>query len=115
MASSSTTPSTRPSTSRSTGKAPDRPASLRSTPAAAMTVTAGDTVLEAILRRDRQVVVAALIVVIAMAWLWILLGAGPGMSAMDVIVGLSPDHMASMMAPALWTAGYAGKCSRWGG
>ena len=71
-----------------------------------MTVTAGDTVLEAILRRDRQVVVAALI--IAMAWLWILLGAGTGMSAMDVIVGSSPDHMANIMAPALWTAGYAG-------
>ena len=44
-----------------------------------MTATADDTVLEAILRRDRQVVVAALIVVIAMAWLWILLGAGTGM------------------------------------
>jgi predicted metal-binding membrane protein len=73
-----------------------------------MTVTADDTVLEAILRRDRQVVVAALIVVIAMAWLWILLGAGTGMSAMDVIGGSSPDHMASMMAPALWTAAYAG-------
>ena len=40
-----------------------------------MSATADDTVLEAILRRDRQVVVA-LIVVIAMAWLWILLGAG---------------------------------------
>ena len=73
-----------------------------------MTVTADDTVLEAILRRDRQVVVAALIVVIAMAWLWILLGAGTGMSAMDVIVGPSSDQMASIMAPALWTAGYAG-------
>ena len=73
-----------------------------------MTATADDTVLEAILRRDRQVVVAALIVVIAMAWLWILLGAGTGMSAVDVIVRPSPDHMASMMAPALWNAGYAG-------
>ena len=73
-----------------------------------MTTTADDTALEAILRRDRQVVVAALIVVIAMAWLWILLGAGTGMSAMDVIVGPSSDQMASIMAPALWTAGYAG-------
>jgi predicted metal-binding membrane protein len=73
-----------------------------------MTATADDTFLEAILRRDRQVVVAALIVVIAMAWLWILFGAGTGMSAMDVIVGPSPDHMASIMAPALWTASYAG-------
>jgi predicted metal-binding membrane protein len=65
-----------------------------------MTVTAGDAVLEAILWRDRQVVVA-LIVVIAMAWVWILLGAGTGRSAMDVIVGLSPDHMASIMAPGV--------------
>ena len=73
-----------------------------------MTATADDTVLETILRRDRQVVVAALVVVIVMAWLWILLGAGTGMSAMDVIGGSSPDHMASMMAPALWTAAYAG-------
>ena len=73
-----------------------------------MIATADDTILEAILRRDRQVVVAALIVVIAMAWLWILLGAGTGMSAMDVIVGPSSDQMASIMAPALWTAGYAG-------
>ena len=73
-----------------------------------MTVTADDTVLETILRRDRQVVVAALVVVIVMAWLWILLGASTGMSAMDVIVGPSSDQMASIMAPALWTAGYAG-------
>ena len=73
-----------------------------------MTATADDTVLETILRRDRQVVVAALVVVIVMAWLWILLGAGTGMSVMDIIVGPSPDHMASMMAPALWTTGYAG-------
>ncbi len=73
-----------------------------------MTAAADDTVLEAVLRRDRQVVVAALIAVIAMAWLWILLGAGTGMSAMGMILGPSPDGMASMMAPALWTLGYAG-------
>src|SRR5215472_13577086 len=73
-----------------------------------MTVPADDTVLEAILRRDRQVVVAVLIAVIAMAWLWILLGAGTGMPAMNTIVGSNPDGMASMMAPALWSAGYAG-------
>ena len=69
---------------------------------------ADDTVLETVLRRDRQAVVAALVAVIAMAWVWILFGAGTGMSAIDVIVGSSPDHMASIMAPALWTAGYAG-------
>jgi predicted metal-binding membrane protein len=73
-----------------------------------MTDVADDTVLEAVLRRDRHVVVAALIAVIAMAWLWILLGAGTGMSAMDMILEPSADGMASMMAPALWTLGYAG-------
>ena len=73
-----------------------------------MTAAADDTVLEAVLRRDRQVVVAALIAVIAMAWLWILLGAGTGMSAMDMILGPSADGMAGMMAPAVWTLGYAG-------
>src|ERR1700675_3393089 len=73
-----------------------------------MTDGADDTVLEAVLRRDPHVVVAALIAVIAMAWLWILLGAGTGMSAMDMILGPSPDGVASMMTPALWTVGYAG-------
>jgi len=72
-----------------------------------MTAAADDTALEAVLRRDRRAVVAALIAVIAMAWVWILLGAGTGMSAMDMIVG-RPDGMASMMAPARWTVGYAG-------
>ena len=80
-----------------------------------MTAAAGDTVLEAVLRRDRQVVAAALIAVIAMAWLWILLGAGTGMSAMDMILEPSPDGMASMMVPAVVTVGYAGVCSPCGG
>jgi predicted metal-binding membrane protein len=73
-----------------------------------MTATADDTVLEALLRRDRQAVAAALIAVIAMAWLWILLGGGTGMSAMDVILGTHPSGMANMMRPAVWTVGYAG-------
>jgi predicted metal-binding membrane protein len=77
-------------------------------PTGAMTVAADDTVLEAVLRRDRQVVAAALIAVIAMAWLWILLGAGTGMSAMDMILGSSAGGMAGMMGPAVWTLGYAG-------
>ena len=73
-----------------------------------MIAASNDSVLEAILRRDRQVVVAALIAVIAMAWIWVLLGAGTGMSALDMIRGSSPHGMASMMAPARWTVGYAG-------
>jgi predicted metal-binding membrane protein len=73
-----------------------------------MTLPADDTVLEAVLRRDRQIVASALIAVIAMAWFWILRGAGIGMSAMDMILAPSADGMASMMAPAVWTLGYAG-------
>src|SRR5271170_7344334 len=69
---------------------------------------AADTVLEAVLRRDRQVVVVALVAVIALAWIWILLGAGTGMSAMDMLLGPGAEGMAGMMAPAAWTLGYAG-------
>ena len=67
-----------------------------------------DMLLEAVLRRDRQVVVGALIVVIALSWIWILLGAGTGMPAIDMVLGSGPDRMARMMAPAMWTLGYAG-------
>ncbi len=67
-----------------------------------------DTVLEAMLRRDRQVVVAALIAVIAMAWIWILLGAGTGMSATVMLFAPGAEGMAGMMGPAAWTLGYAG-------
>jgi predicted metal-binding membrane protein len=69
---------------------------------------ADDTLLEAVLRRDRLAVVAALVVVIALSWIWILLGAGTGMSAVDMLFGSGPDNMAGMMAPATWTLGYAG-------
>ncbi len=67
-----------------------------------------DTLLEVVLRRDRQAVIAALVVVIALSWMWILLGAGTGMSATDMIFGSSAGGMAAMMAPAAWTPGYAG-------
>jgi predicted metal-binding membrane protein len=67
-----------------------------------------DTLLEAVLRRDRLTVVSALGAVIALSWIWILLGAGTGMSAIEMILGADPDGMARMMAPAEWTVGYAG-------
>ena len=58
---------------------------------------ADDTVLETVLRRDRQAVVAALVAVIAMAWVWILLGAGTGMSALDMLAGPGANSMAGMI------------------
>jgi predicted metal-binding membrane protein len=61
------------------------------------------------LRRDRLVVVAALTTVIGIAWIWILLGAGTGMSAVAMTGGARMSGMAGMMMePAAWTAGYAG-------
>ena len=67
-----------------------------------------DTLLEAVLRRDRQAVIAALVLVITLSWIWILFGAGTGMSALDMFVGPGAGGMAGMMAPAVWTLGYAG-------
>ena len=90
--------------------------------------------LETVLRRDRIVVIAALVAVIAAAWAYILLGAGMGMSAfemtppfgdtggMDMSMGSKapmamdqngPDmamgdfDMMMVMAPMAWTPGYA--------
>jgi len=72
-------------------------------------MTATDTTtLEAVLRRDRAVVVVTLVAVITIAWIWILLGAGTGMSTLEMALGWGAPGMASMMAPAMWTLGYAG-------
>jgi predicted metal-binding membrane protein len=72
-------------------------------------MTATDTTtLEAILRRDRAVVVVTLVAVITIAWIWILLGAGTGMSTWDMALGWGAPGMANVMVPAVWTLGYAG-------
>jgi predicted metal-binding membrane protein len=67
-----------------------------------MTVT-NMTILEAVLRRDRAVVVAILVGVITLAWIYILLGAGIGMG-----LGSEMPNMPDMMMPVAWTLGYAG-------
>jgi predicted metal-binding membrane protein len=66
------------------------------------------TVLEAVLRRDRAVVVAILVVAITLAWIYILLGAGTDMTAMAMVQGSERYIMPGMMMPAAWTLGYAG-------
>ena len=61
------------------------------------------------LRRDRLVVVGALVVVVAIAWIWIVLGAGTGMSTLGLNRNSGMPEVADMMmAPAPWTLGYAG-------
>jgi predicted metal-binding membrane protein len=73
-------------------------------------MSAGDTtLLEAVLRRDRMVVVAVLIAAITLAWVWILVGAGTGMTATAMTLGSGMPGMATMlMSSAAWSAGYAG-------
>jgi predicted metal-binding membrane protein len=57
--------------------------------------------LDAVLRHDRAIVVAGLAAVIALSWVWLLMGAGLHMDEMDMGGG-----QIMMMAPA-WTPGYA--------
>ncbi len=70
--------------------------------------TTNMTVLEAVLRRDRAVVVAVLVGVIALAWIYILLGAGTGMTAMGMVLGSDMAKVPDVMMPVAWTLGYAG-------
>jgi predicted metal-binding membrane protein len=70
-----------------------------------------------VIRRDRVVVITALFAVIALSWAYLLAGAGMGMSALELTRmsqlgmagGVSKEGMAgmAMVAPAVWTPGYA--------
>jgi len=73
-----------------------------------------DTMVEAVVRRDRRAVLIAIACVIALSWAYLLAGAGAGMSPLDMthMAGLeteAPEDVAemSMMTPASWTVGYA--------
>jgi predicted metal-binding membrane protein len=77
--------------------------------------------LESILKRDRLVVISGLVAVSVIAWIYILAGAGMGVSAYEITrmtgggapmamdkggtAGMS--SMAAMTMPAVWTSGYA--------
>ena len=67
------------------------------------------TVLERVLRRDRLILVTALAAVTAIAWIWVVVGAGTGMSTIGMTrrSGM-PDISGMMMERATWTFGYAG-------
>jgi predicted metal-binding membrane protein len=58
-------------------------------------------VLIALLRHDRTLVLAGLAIVVALAWVWLFMGAGLHMDEMDMGGG-----QIMLMAPA-WTPGYA--------
>jgi predicted metal-binding membrane protein len=97
-----------------------------------MHATAHDSTLTAVLKRDRLVVIAALVTVIVLAWAYILAGGGMGPSAFEMTAmtgppagtatvasdmpGIADDQGASggmedmgmaAMAPMAWTPGYA--------
>ena len=63
-----------------------------------------DSALEALLRRDRAIVLASLTLVVVLSWLYIVGGAGMEMPAMS---GDGQSMAGAMMTPAAWDAGYA--------
>ena len=91
------------------------------------------SVLESVLARDRTVVIAGLVAVIVLSWIYILLGAGMGMTAFEMTTMSMPGASsgmamnndgsgmpsqksmgeamrtahAAMMQPAMWTPSYA--------
>ncbi|ETX06464.1 MAG: hypothetical protein ETSY2_16950 [Candidatus Entotheonella gemina] len=91
------------------------------------------SVLESILERDRTLVIVGLIVVIVLSWIYILMGAGMGMTAFEMTTTALPGAASSMdmsaqghdmssqrdlggamrmahstmMKPAVWTPSYA--------
>jgi predicted metal-binding membrane protein len=67
------------------------------------------TALEKVLRQDRLILLGALVAVTAIAWIWVAVGAGTGMSTIGMTrrSGM-PDVSGMMMEPAVWTPVYAG-------
>ena len=54
------------------------------------------SVLESVLVRDRAVVITGLVTVIVLSWIYILLGAGMGMTAFEMTTMLMPDTSSPM-------------------
>src|SRR3954447_18985723 len=61
--------------------------------------------LEAMIRRDRLVLIAGMLLVSALAWGWLVLGSGMDMSAIDMTRMAGMDGW--MMQQAVWTPAYA--------
>jgi predicted metal-binding membrane protein len=61
--------------------------------------------LEAALKRDRLLLAVALGAMVALAWGWLLLGAGMSMTAVEMTAMAGMDGW--LMRPAIWTPGYA--------
>jgi predicted metal-binding membrane protein len=64
-----------------------------------------NSLLQAALRRDRWLLLAALAMVLVLAWGGLLVGAGMPMGALDMTAMAGMDGW--LMQPAVWTPGYA--------
>jgi predicted metal-binding membrane protein len=66
--------------------------------------------LESVLRRDRTIVVGALIGMVLLSWTYVLAGAGTGMPALSMSGLPTATHLSSpiaVMQPMPWTVGYS--------
>jgi predicted metal-binding membrane protein len=62
---------------------------------------------EALLRRERLIIIAGLAIIIALAWTYIISGGGTAMTAVSMTHWRLPLSMAMHAAPATWTLTYA--------
>ncbi len=64
--------------------------------------------LDAVLRRDRLVAISGLSLVVVVSWIYVLTGAGMGMTAIEMTdMSMSDMARSAVMQPAAWNAGYA--------
>ncbi|WP_112323647.1 DUF2182 domain-containing protein [Oceanibium sediminis] len=61
---------------------------------------------ERLLRRDRQVLIALILLLIGLSAVYTLFGVGMRMSALNMTFGTGTAGMGGMVAPAAWGAGY---------
>ncbi len=67
-----------------------------------------DAAIESAVKRDRVIVLGALLTVMALSWAYVLAGAGMNMSAFEMTRMTSRTGGMDMMMPAAWDIGYAG-------
>ena len=62
--------------------------------------------LEALLRRERVIVCSALAILTLLAWLWVFVGAGTGMSTIAMTTWQFPPPRPAMATPGDWSPAY---------
>jgi predicted metal-binding membrane protein len=62
--------------------------------------------LETLLRRERAIIWGALAILTALAWAWVLVGSGTGMSAIGMSTWQFPPPRPAMMMQGAWSASY---------